>query len=99
MTNHIRAFVAGGMLLVGAVTPARAERFTSMKDLSGCSQDQRRQSGALVLANGELRFEDKKGRAVCVLPLAGARAWIGEEKRRTFGSILRSSAIMMAAIP
>ena len=99
MTQYTRAFVAGGMLLVGAAAPVRAERFTGMKDLSGCSQTQRRQSGALVLEGGELRFEDNKGRAVCVLPLAGARAWLAAEKRTTFSSIVRSSFIMMAAIP
>jgi len=52
-----------------------------------------------VLEGSELRFEDRKGRVVFILPLAGAQAWIGAEKRTTVGSILRSSALMMVAIP
>ena len=98
MTRRAWAFVAGGMLLVGAAAPARAERFTGLKYLGGCSQ-KHRQSGALVREGGELRFEDLKGRVVCALPLAGARAWVGGEKRTTFGSILRSTALTMVAIP
>jgi len=99
MTKRARAFVAGGMLLVGAAAPARAERFTSMKYLGDGSRNQHRQAGALVLEGSELRFDDRKGRVVFVLPLAGAQAWIGAEKRTTLGSILRSSALMMVAIP
>ena len=99
MTKRARAFVAGGMLLVGAAASARADSFTGLKYLGGCSQTQQRRSGALVLAGSELRFEDQKGRLVCVLPLAGARAWVAWEKRTTFGSILRSTALTMAAIP
>jgi hypothetical protein len=52
-----------------------------------------------VLEGSELRFEDRKGRVVFVLPLAGAQAWIGAEKRTTAGSILRSTALMMVAMP
>ena len=99
MTKRARAFVAGGMLLVGAAAPARAERFTSMKYLGGCSTKQHRQSGVLVLEGRELRFEDRKGRVVCVLTLRGAQARLAEEKRTTFGSILRSTALTMVAIP
>jgi hypothetical protein len=90
--------VAGGMLLVGAAAPARAERFTSMQYLGGCST-KHRQSGVLVLEGGELRFEDRKGRVVCTLALRGAQARLAEEKRTTFGSILRSTALTMVAIP
>jgi hypothetical protein len=99
MTKRARAFVAGGMLLVGAAAPARAERFTSLHYLGGCSQSQHRQVGTLVLEGDELRFEARKGRVVFTLPLAGALARVGEEKRTTFGSILRSSTLMMVAIP
>ena len=99
MTRGTRAFVAGGMLLVVAATPARAERFTSMKYLGGLSQDQHRQVGTLVLEGSALRFEDRKGRIVFVLPLAGVQAWVAAEKRTTVGSILRSSALMMVAMP
>jgi len=99
MTKRARAFVAGGMLLVGAAAPARAERFTSMRYVDGDSRHQHRQVGVLVLEGSQLRFEDRKGRVVFVLPLAGAQPWIGAEKRTTVGSILRSSALMMVAIP
>jgi hypothetical protein len=99
MTKRARAFVAGGMLLVGAAAPARAESFASMQYLGDSSRNQHRQVGALVLEGGELRFEDRKGRVVFVRSLAGAQAWVGAEKRTTAGSILRSTALMMAAIP
>lgn len=99
MTRGTRAFVAGGMLLVGAAAPARAERFAGMKYLGGHSPKVHQQSGVLVLEGSELRFEDRQARLVFVLPLAGAQASIGAEKRTTFGSILRSSALMMVAIP
>jgi hypothetical protein len=49
--------------------------------------------------NGRLRFEDKKGRAVFTLPLAGAKAFVGAEKRTTAASIFRSTALMMVAVP
>ena len=99
MTKGTRAFVAGGMLLVGAAAPARAERFASMQYLGGSSRNQHRQVGVLVLEGGGLRFEDRKGRVVFVLSLARAQAWVGAEKRTTAGSILRSTALMMVAIP
>jgi hypothetical protein len=87
------------MLLVGAAAPARAERFEGMKYLGGFSRSPHKQLGALVLEGGELRFEDRKGRIVFVLPLAAAQAWVGAETRTTAASILRSGALMMVAIP
>jgi hypothetical protein len=98
MTKTAPAFLVGGMLLVGAAAPARAEKFTDVKYLGG-SRDAHKQVGALVLEGSELRFEDRRGRIVFVLPLAAAQAWVGAEKRTTVGSILRSSTLMMVAIP
>ena len=99
MTRTAWAFVAGGMLLVGAAAPARAERFAGMTYLGGFPPNTHRQAGALVVEGGELRLEDKKGRVVFVVPLATAQAWVGAEKRTSAGSIFRSAALMMVAIP
>ena len=99
MTQQARAFLAGGMLLVAAAAPARAERFATMKYLGGHPQNRHQQVGSIVLEGGQLRFEDRKGGVVFVLPLSEAKAWIGAEKRTTLGSIFRSSALMMVAIP
>jgi hypothetical protein len=93
------AFLVAGVLLVGAAGPAHAERFGNMKYLGGLPQAWHRTSGALVLESGVLRFEDKNGRVVFALPLATAQAEIGAEKRTTAGSILRSTALVMVAIP
>lgn len=85
MVRTAAACVAGAMLL-GAAVPTRAESFPGMKYLGGLSQNRRSQVGALVLDGGQLRFADRKGRVVFVLPLAGARAFVGAEKRTTLGS-------------
>lgn len=99
MTRRARAFVAGGALLIGAAAPVSAERFTNVRYVGGGSRDLRRQSGAVVLEGGELRFEDRKGRVAFARPLFGAQARVVGEKRTTLGSILRSSVLMMVAIP
>ena len=99
MTKLSQTLLVGGILLVGSAVPARAERFSGMKYLGGFSASPHKEVGALVLEGGELRFEDRKGRIVFVLPLAAAQAWVGGEKRTTVGSVLLSSALMMVAIP
>lgn len=99
MTRTARALAGGLMLLLSAAASARAERFAGVKYVGGLAQHGRRQVGALVLENGELRFEDKQGRLVFIVPLAEAKAWIGAEQRTTVASIFRSSALMMVAIP
>ena len=99
MTHTGQAVAAGVILLVGAAVPARAERFTDMKYIGGVPGSTRRATGSVVLSGSELRFEDGKGRIVFTLPLAAARAWIGAEKKTTAGSILRSAALLMVAIP
>jgi hypothetical protein len=92
------AFTAGALLLA-AGAPAKAESFRNMKYLGGLSQHRAGQVGSLALDGGELRFEDCKGHVVFALTLGDAKASIGAEKRTTVGSIFRSAALMMVAIP
>ena len=98
MTLTARAWIGVATVLLSAA-PVTAQRFQDVTYLDGLKRHETRQAGALVVANGELRFEDKKGQVVFVLPLGAAKAWIGAEKRTTVGSIFRSTALMMVAVP
>src|SRR5262245_58438739 len=99
MTHTGRAVVAAVILLAGAAVPARAERFTGLKYMGGAPGATRKATGSVVLEGSELRFEDEKGRTLFTLSLADARGGIGAEKKTTAGSILRSTALLMVAIP
>ena len=96
-TTAVALLVAGTML--GIAAPAQPETFSGMKYLDGLPGQRQSKAGALVLEGGQLRFQDRRGRVVFVLPVAGLTASVGAEKRTTFGSVLRSSALMMVAIP
>lgn len=91
------AVVACGMLLAGAGA-ARAERFEGVKYLGGVKGLGPRM-GTLVIENGTMRFEDRKGREVFARSLESASAWRGTEKRTRFGKVLRNIALLPVTIP
>ena len=94
MTTRTRRLgMASGILLLAAALPARAERFADLTYLAGLPGVGKTASGTLFLEGGELRFEDGKGRALFVHPIAAAEAWVGVEQKRSAGCILGSIAL------
>lgn len=85
-------------MLLAAAGVARAERFEGVKYIGGVKGLGSR-TGTLVIEDGRLRFEDKKGREVFSRGLESARAWVGTEKRTHFGKFLRNVALLPATIP
>ena len=99
MMRHTGLTVAvGGSLLLAAAMPARAERFADMTYLGGLPGVGKAR-GTLSLEGGELRFEDRKGRALFVHPLAPSEAWVGAEKKTSAGCILGSIALVPVLAP
>jgi hypothetical protein len=95
--NGTAVALACGMLLAAAGV-ARAERFEGVKYVGGVKGLGSR-TGTLVIEDGRLRFEDKKGREVFSRGLESARAWVGTEKRTHFGKFLRNVALLPVTIP
>lgn len=91
------AVMACGMLLAGAGA-VRAERFAGVKYLGGVKGYGPR-TGTLVIEDGKLRFEDRKGREVFALSLDSATSWVGTEKRTRFGRVFRNVALLPVTIP
>ena len=91
------AMLACGVLLAAAGA-ARAERFAGVKYLGGAKGLGTR-TGTLVIEDGELRFEDRRGREVFSRSLDSATAWVGTEKRICFGRVLRNVALLPLTIP
>lgn len=89
--------VACGVLLAAAGA-ARAERFAGVKYLGGVKGLGQRM-GTLVVENGTMRFEDRKGREVFARSLESASAWLGTEKRTRFGKVLRNIALLPVTMP
>ena len=99
MMRHRGLTVAvGGILLLAAAMPARAERFADMTYLGGLP-GVGKASGTLFLEGGELRFGDRKGRPLFVRPLATSEAWVGTETKRSVGCILGSVALVPVLAP
>jgi hypothetical protein len=94
--STMAAVVACGMLLAAAVA-ARAERFEGVKYLGGVKGFGPR-AGTLVIENGMLRFEDRKGREVFARSLESASAWVGTEKRASFGRVLGGIALLPVGV-
>jgi hypothetical protein len=90
--------VVGGVVLLAAAMPARAERVAGMEYRGGLP-GVGRASGTLLLEGGELRFEDRKGRTLFVHPLATSEAWVGTETKRSVGCILGSVALVPVLAP
>jgi hypothetical protein len=88
----------GGILLLAAAMPARAERFADVTCLGGLPGVSRA-SGTLSLEGGELRFVDRKGRPVFAGPLAMSEAWVGTETKRSAGCILGSVVLVPVLAP
>jgi len=91
------AAVACGMLLALA-GEARAERFAGVKYLGGVKGVGPR-TGTLVIEDGKLRFEDRRGREVFTRSLGSATAWVGTEKRTRLGRVVRNVALLPLTIP
>jgi hypothetical protein len=91
------AVVACGVLLAAAGA-ARAERFEGVKYLGGVKGLGPR-TGTLVIEDGTMRFEDRKGREVFARSLESASAGLGTEKRTSFGRVLRNIALLPVTIP
>ena len=90
--------VVGGILLLAAALPARAERIAGMEYRGGLP-GVGRASGTLLLEGGELRFEDRKGRILFGHPLATSEAWVETETKRSVGCILGSIALVPVLAP
>lgn len=97
MKRSTAVAVACGMLLAAAGA-AHAERYPGVKYLGGVKGLGPR-VGTLVIENGTLRFEDRKGREVFARSLESASAWLGTEKRTRFGKVLRNIALLPVTIP
>ena len=95
--NGTAVALACGMLL-GAAGAARAERFEGVKYLGGVKGLGSR-TGTLVIEDGKLRFEDRRGRVVFSRSLDSATAWMGTEKRVRLGRVLRNVAVLPLTIP
>jgi hypothetical protein len=95
--NGTAMALACGMLLAAAGL-ARAERFEGVKYVGGVKGLGSR-TGTLVIEDGRLRFEDKKGREVFSRGLESATAWVGTEKRTHVGKFLRNVALLPVTIP
>jgi hypothetical protein len=80
-------------MLLAAAGAARAERFEGVKYLGGAKGFGPR-AGTLVVENGTLRFEDRKGREVFARSLGAATSWVGTEKRARLGRVLGGIALL-----
>jgi hypothetical protein len=87
-----------GAILMAAAGSAQALRFDGLK-YNGGGVGFGKRTGSLVVENGELRFEDRKGRPFFRRPVASARAWVGAEKRRSGRCVALNLALIPVLVP
>ncbi|HEX9187588.1 MAG TPA: hypothetical protein VGB87_10975 [Vicinamibacteria bacterium] len=97
MNRGIRSVLAVVVVMAGA-TGARAERFAGVKLLGGAPGVGRR-SGVLVVENGEIRLEGRRGQPAFVRPVAEAAASVEVKKGVSGGCILKGIALIPVIAP